>query len=113
MLIMASRDHTAHARLWVRNEPNSESTASAGESSHSLDAEQMGQQAYASKRAGAALAVAVIEGMLKTHRKFQRANPGGKRLGLLPLSPVQLIGLEAAIDLLHHYVDVLDSEVSG
>jgi hypothetical protein len=110
---MASRDHTAHARLLVRNEPNSESTASAGESSHPLGAEQMWQQTWTSKRAGTALAVAVIEGMLKTHRKFQQANPGGKRLGLLPLNPVQLIGLEAAIDLLHHYVDMLDSEASG
>jgi hypothetical protein len=110
---MASRDHTARAYLLVRNEPKAESTSSIDDSLSPLSVEPMWRQTYASKRAGSALAIAVIEGMLKTHRQFARANKDGKRMGLLPLNTVQLIGLETAIDLLQQYVDTLDPEISG
>jgi hypothetical protein len=110
---MASRDHTARAYLLVRNEPNTASTSSIDDSPHPPGDESMWRQTYASKRAGSALAIAAIEGMLKTHRRFAQANKDGKRMGLLPFNPVQLIGLETAIDLLQQYVDTLDPETGG
>ncbi|MBM7131870.1 hypothetical protein [Dyella mobilis] len=66
-----------------------------------------------SRRAGSALAVAVIEGLRRTHEQFVKTHPDGKRVGLLPLNPVQLIGLENAIDLLCEYVDTLTPEGGG
>jgi hypothetical protein len=110
---MASLNHTAPAHPLVRNEPKSKSTSSVDDPFHLRSAERERRQTHASQQASTALAVAVIEGMLKTHRAFKQAHDSGERMGLLPLNPVQRIGLETAIDLLHHYVDTLSPETSG
>jgi hypothetical protein len=112
MLIMASIDHTARIRALVRNEPKSKSTSTVGKTLPRGE-ERERQRAYESRRAGTALAVAVIEGMLKTDSTFKQMHQNGAQSGLLPLNPVQLIGLENAIDLLHHYVDILSPGKSG
>jgi hypothetical protein len=106
-LIMASRDHKAHARHLVRNEPKSKSTLTIDAPVNAVTEEQERRRACDSQRAGAALAIAVMEGMLKNHRALKQAHTHGKSTGHLPLNPVQCIGLETAIDLLHHYVDTL------
>jgi hypothetical protein len=113
MLIMASMDHTARLRLLAKNKPNSKSSSSVDDLADASDARREQRQTYASLRAGSALAVAVIEGMLRTHHTFEQTRHDDKRVGLLPLNPVQLIGLETAIDLLYHYVDTLTPEGGG
>ncbi|GLQ48401.1 hypothetical protein GCM10007862_34520 [Dyella lipolytica] len=67
----------------------------------------------ASRMAGTALAVAVIEGILEKHSAFKREQKSGESGGFLPLNPVQLNGLNAAIYFLHHYVDTLTPELGG
>jgi hypothetical protein len=109
---MASEDHTGRARVQVRNEPKSKSTPSVGETLL-RNAERERRMTYESEKAGTALALAVIEGMLKTHGTFKQTDQRGEMRGLLPLNPVQLIGLETAIDLLHHYAGTLSPEIRG
>ncbi|GLQ47942.1 hypothetical protein GCM10007862_29930 [Dyella lipolytica] len=67
----------------------------------------------AARMAGTALAVAVIEGILEKHSAFKREQENGESSGFLPLNPVQLNGLNAAIYFLHHYVDTLTPELGG
>jgi hypothetical protein len=110
---MASIDHTARIRHLVRNEPKSKSTSTVDRPLHQGSAERERRQAYESQRASTALAVAVLEGMLKTNSTFKKTHRNGDRCGLLPLNAVQLIGLETAIEILHQHVDTLSSEVSG
>jgi hypothetical protein len=107
---MASMDHTARVRLLVPPEPKSKRL---DEELHPLSPEQEQWQTCASKQAGIAVAVAVIEGMLIAHSNFTREHPNGKQGALLPFNPVQRHGLNAALYFLHHYVDTLDSEPSG
>jgi hypothetical protein len=107
MLIMASIDHTARSRPLVRNEPKSKPTSTIEAPLNRLSEERERRQACEATRAGAALAIAVMEGMLKNHRAYEQALTRDKRTGHLSLNPVQYIGLETAIDLLHHYVDTL------
>jgi 2,3-bisphosphoglycerate-independent phosphoglycerate mutase len=110
---MASIDHTARLRHLVRNEPKSKSTSTFDRPPHQGSVERERRQAHESQRASTALAVAVIEGMLKTHSTFKKTHKNGDRSGLLPFNAVQLIGLESAIEILHQHVDTLSSEVSG
>jgi hypothetical protein len=107
---MASRDHTARVCHLVRNEPKSESTSKVDRLLQQERAERERRQACESQRASTALALAVIEGMLKTPSSFKKTHKSG---GRLPLNPVQRIGLETALDLLRHHVDTLSSEISG
>jgi hypothetical protein len=104
---MASIDHTARSSHLVRNEPKSRSTSTVDVPLSPMSAERERQQACESKRAGTALAIAVMEGILKSHRAYQRVRRDGAKADLSPLNPVQLIGVEIGIDLLHHYVDTL------
>jgi hypothetical protein len=106
-LIMASMDHTAHARLLVRSEPKSKSTLTVDAPLSALSDERERRRTCETQRAGAALAIAVMDGLLKNHHALKRAHTSDKSGDLLPLNPVQRIGLETAIDLLHHYVDTL------
>jgi hypothetical protein len=111
---MASMDHTARAHLLVRDESFSESTQSVEGSPQFLGEAPERSRTVESCRAGIGLAIAVIEGMLKTHRRYELAHPEGEKSGLLPLNPVQLVGLEGAIDLLYRYLGTLiPQEVSG
>lgn len=104
---MASIDLTARFRPKVRTELKSKSTSTVSAPLSEESEERERRRVFESRRAGAALAIAVMEGMLKHHRRSKRAHTGGKRTGLLLLNPVQCIGLETAIDLLHHYADTL------
>ncbi|GLQ98156.1 hypothetical protein [Dyella mobilis] len=110
---MTSMDHTAASRHLVPIEPKSKSASSVDDARRAERAERERRQSYASQRAGTALAVAVIEGLLKAHRISKYAGDTGKRTNLLPLNPVQQIGLETAIDLLHLHVDTLSHEGGG
>jgi hypothetical protein len=112
MLIMACKDHTAHPRALVRNEPHFQSTTTAGDPlPRSVERER--RTIEEAHRASTALAIAVISGMLRTDRAFKRTHKKGEKRGLLPLNQVQIFGLEAAIDLLHHHVDTFSSENGG
>jgi hypothetical protein len=55
----------------------------------------------------------VIEGILHTHRAFKKKHKNGEKSGLLPLNPVQLNGLNAALYFLRQYVDTLTPEQGG
>lgn len=107
---MVSIDHTARFCPPVRKEPKSKSTSTV---SASLCEEQERRRVFESRQAGAALAIAVMQGMLKHHRVSKPTHSGGKRKGLLLLNPVQCVGLETAIDLLHHYADTLTPASGG
>jgi hypothetical protein len=107
---MASIDHTARPRLLVPTGPKSKWING---KLYPLSAEQEKRQGYASKLAGTALAVAVIEGMLKTDSTFKDNHPRGEPNGLLPFNLVQVNGLKAALYFLHRYVDTLHPETSG
>jgi hypothetical protein len=109
---MAFMDHTARSRASVRKEPESHPTTTA-DVPLPRSADQERRRTDESRRAHTALAVAVMEGMLKSHQAFKKAHPKGKKRGLLPLNAVQIFGLEAAIDLLHQHVDPLNPEKSG
>jgi hypothetical protein len=110
---MASSDHTTRVRLVVRNEPNSKSTSSRDGKPPRRGSDEESHQAYVAKVADTALAVAVLEGMLQTHEAFRKKYKNGEKSGLLPFNTVQLIGLTAAIDLLHQHVDMLALEQRG
>jgi hypothetical protein len=106
-------DHTTRSCPQVHDEPISQATPSVDGPPGIQGEGQERRWTYASRRAGVALAVAVMNGMLKTHHTHKRANRDGKRTEFLPLNPVQRIGLETAIDLLNHYVDTLTPEEGG
>ncbi|GLQ98254.1 hypothetical protein [Dyella mobilis] len=110
---MTYTNHTAPPRRWVPKDPKSKLTSSVDDARLAERAERERRQSYASQQAGTALAVAVIEGLLKAHRISKHAGDTGKRTHLLPLNPVQQIGLETAVDLLHHHVDMLSHEGGG
>lgn len=107
---MASIDHTARFCPSVCKKPKSKSTSTVGAP---LNEERERWRAFEARRAGAALAIAVMQGMLKHHRVSKPAHTHGKRKDLLLLNPVQCIGLETAIDLLHHYADTLTPGSGG
>jgi hypothetical protein len=107
---MASMDHTARARLLVRSPHISESAHPVEDSPPLLGEAVDRWRTIESRRAGIGLAIAVIEGMLKTHHRYERAHPEGNKSGLLPLNPVQLVGLEGATDLLYRYLGTLSPE---
>jgi hypothetical protein len=107
---MVSIDHTARSRLLVPTGPKSKWVNG---KLYPLSAEQGRRQSYASKLAGATLAVAVLERMLQTDSSFKHNHPHGEPDSLLPFNPVQVNGLKAAIYFLHQYVDTLHPEKSG
>jgi hypothetical protein len=55
----------------------------------------------------------VLEGLLQTHRAYKRKHKNGEKSGLLPLNPIQVNGLNAALYFLRQYVDTLTSEQGG
>jgi hypothetical protein len=110
---MASTNHTARPNPLVPPQPKRKSTSSFDDPPPPAGVKQERRSSDTPQWARAALAVAVMEGMLKTHHAIKQAKPEGKRKRVLPLNPVQLIGLEAAIDLLHHDVDTLSPQMTG
>ena len=104
---MAFTDHTAHARLLVRKEPKSKPTPTVGVPLTAISEERARRRTCETRQAGAALAIAAMDGRLKNHRALKQAHTSGKSPSLLPLNPVQRIGLKTAIDLLHHHADTL------
>jgi hypothetical protein len=110
---MACKHDTAHVRRLVRNKSNSTSTSSVGAPVLARESERKRRQLYVERVADTALALAVIEGMLKTHEAFKQANEEGTRSGLLPFNAVQVIGLTSAMEKLHHYADMLLAEQRG
>ena len=98
---MAFMDHTAHARLLVRNEPNSKPIPTIGNALDAAGEERERQRTCKSHLAGAALSIAVMDGLLKSHHASKHAHTEDKRAGLLSLNAAQRIGL------LHHGVDTL------
>jgi hypothetical protein len=109
---MACMDHTARSRAPVCNEPNPDPLSTAGVPLP-RSADQERRTLLESRRANTALALAVIQGMLKNHKACKRKPRTGEKPGTRPLNAVQVFGLEAAIDLLHHYADTLNPENSG
>jgi hypothetical protein len=107
---MASANHTSHVRLLVRKQPKSKSTATVDDTPPTRGSKQERRKLYVSRIADTALALAVIEGMLKTHEAFIKAKKAAVQDGLLPLNAVQIIGLTTAIDFLHQYADSLSPE---
>jgi hypothetical protein len=110
---MASPDHTAPARPLVRKEPHWESTSRVGDPPYLAEVRQERRHGDEPQQISIALAVTVIEGMLNTYHAQQQALAEGKRKRLFPLSPMQYMVLEAALDLLRQHVDPLKSETSG
>jgi hypothetical protein len=72
-----------------------------------LSEERERRRTCKTQQAGAALAIAVMDGLLKNHRAAMQTHGSDNKPSRLSLNPVQRIGLETAIDLLHHYVDTL------
>jgi hypothetical protein len=110
---MACTDHTARVRRLVRNELKSESTSSVGAPILARESDRKRRQLYVSRIADTALALAVIDGVLNKHEALAHASQDGMQQGLPPLDAVQIIGLSAAMELLHHYADILRTENSG
>ena len=104
---MAFTDHTAHARLWVRSEPKSKPIPAISSALDAAGDERERRRVCELHRAGAALAIAVMDGLLQNHRASRQSHAENKRMSLLSLNGAQCFGLETAIDLLHHYVDTL------
>jgi hypothetical protein len=111
MLIMAFMNHTARVRPLPRNEANAESASrDLDVPLHPVDAEPERPFNIEYQQASTELALAVIEAMLRSHHKVKLAPSHGKYSGSLPLDPVHRIGLETALELLHHYADTLTPE---
>jgi hypothetical protein len=110
-LTMAFTDNTARVRPLPRNEANPESASrDLDVPLHPADAAPERPFNYAYQQASTELALAVIEAMLRSHHKVKQAKSNGKYSGSLPLDPVHRIGLETALELLHHYADTLTPE---
>jgi hypothetical protein len=108
---MAFIDHTARVRHLPRNETSPESASrDLDVPRHPVDAESERPFNYEYQRASTELALAVIKAMLRSHHKAKQAKSRGKFSGPLPLDPVHRIGLETALELLHHYADTLAPE---
>jgi hypothetical protein len=112
---MAAIDHTAHARPSVRNEPPSQPDPFTDRQCfpQGLGLEKL--EGYGSKRAGIALAIGVIRGLLERSESFKRnAAPGRpSTMGFWPLNPVHATGLNVAIYLLQQHADMLEREPGG
>jgi hypothetical protein len=116
---MASIDHTARARSSARNELDG-STLFSDHQLYPLSPEQEGQLTDSDRASGTALAMLVIEGLLKysdaCERANVRANIRSKQQGAIspwPLIPSQRSGLHAALYYLHDYVEMLLPEADG
>ena len=108
---MTSIDHTARARLPVRNE-----SFSPGPFIDPRDPLGLGLanfDSYTAKLAGASLAINVVRGLLERSGVSKRKNPPRSSLTYWPLNPVQVTGLHAAIYLLQEYTDTLSPEPGG
>ena len=110
---MVSRDHTARLHPSVRQESATPSTFSIDGMLYPLSLERVRRLTNLQRLAGTALAGAVIDGILHTHRAFKKKHKNGEKSGLLPLNRVQLNGLNAALYFLRQYVDTLTPEQGG
>ena len=111
---MAYTHDTARPCPLDRNDPISESPSPAVDVPlHPAGAEHDPWFNVEYQRAITKLVVAVLKGILKEHYKCKDTSICAKREGLLPLNPVQRMGLENAIELLHHYVDTLPPPEGG
>jgi hypothetical protein len=116
---MAFIDHTARARSSARNELD-DSTLFSDHQLYPLSPEQERQLTDSDRASGTALAMLVIEGLLKysdaCERANARANIRSKQQGAIspwPLIPSQRSGLHAALYYLHDYVEMLLPEADG
>jgi hypothetical protein len=114
---MASIDHTAPARSSARNESH-DSLPFSDHQLYPLSPEQETQLTDSDRAAGTALAMLVIEGLLKysdaCERANVRANVRSKQgISPWPLIPSQRSGLHAALYYLHDYVEMLLPEADG
>ena len=112
---MASIDHTAHARPPVRNEPLSPPDPFIDRQSYPLNLGLEKLESYGSKRAGIALAIGVIRGLLARSESVKRHAAPDKpgMLSIWPLNPVHTTGLHVAIYFLLQHADTLDPEPGG
>jgi hypothetical protein len=112
---MAVHDHTADARLSVRNEPKSKSFPFTDYQLYPLSPAQEAQLTDVARVAGARLATSVIEGLLEYSEAYKRAHLRGRRYTTSPwpLTPSQTSGLHAALYFLSQYVDALQPEPGG
>jgi hypothetical protein len=108
---MAFMNHTARVSPLPRNEAISESASPEPDVPlHPAGAEPERPFNYVYERASTELALAAIEALLRSNREARQARDEGKHSGPLPLDPVRRIGLETAVELLHHYVDTFPPE---
>lgn len=112
---MASTDHTADARPPVRNEPHSSPDPFIDRSSHPMSFGLDKLETYGAKRAGIALAVGTLRGVLESSETFRCHMLSGRRdlRAPWPLNPVHTTGLNAAVYFLQQYADTLDPEPGG
>lgn len=109
---MAAIDHTARARLLVRNEPQSPPDPFI-DRRDPLGLGLVNFDSCTTKLAGASLAINVIRGLLERSEVSKRKHPPRSALTYWPLNPVQVTGLHAAVYLLQEYTDTLSSEPRG
>jgi hypothetical protein len=116
---MAYIDHTSHARASARNESH-DSLPFSDHQLYPLSPEQESRLTDSDRASGTALAMLVIEGLLKysdaCERANVRANIRSKQQGAIspwPLIPSQRSGLHAALYYLHDYVEMLLPEADG
>jgi hypothetical protein len=110
---MASSDHTARVHPSACKGPASPSTFPVGRIIYPLSAERERLLTNLQRLSGSAFAATVLEGLLQTHRAYKRKHKNGEKSGLLPLNPIQVNGLNAALYFLRQYVDTLTSEQGG
>ena len=109
---MAAIDHTARARLLVRNEPQSppdpfiDPRPPLGLGLERFDS-------YTAKLAGIALAVNVVQGVLVRSESSKQPDAPRSTWLIILLNPVQTTGLHAAVYLLQQYADTLNPEPGG
>jgi len=109
---MASIDHTAHARLPVRNEPSSPPDSFIDQRTPlGLELEKFDN--YTAKLAGISLAVNVVRGVLERSESSKQPYALRSTRLTVPLNPVQTTGLHAAVYFLQQYADTLGPEPPG
>lgn len=107
-------DHTAPARLSVRNEPESQSFPYTDLQLYPLSPAEEKQLTDEHRRLGSLFAITVVEGLLKYNEAYKR-HFGGKHhpTSPLPLMPSQVSGLHAALYHLQQYLGTLHPEPGG
>lgn len=106
---MTSIDHTAHARPLVRNEPKSPPDPFI-DPRNPLGVRLENFDSYTVKLAGISLAINVVRGVLERSESSKLPNATRSTRLVMPLNPVQVTGLHAAVYLLQQYADTFNSK---